>query len=306
MLDSSATRSRLPHSYKDHFDLEIDISQITQSFSRLTYPGKMGNSSSKQSGEKAQKAQAKKNLKAAERLNRDRHNHNGFLHREPNFESIRSKTIGKAQAQHGLKISAPMPGNFPEIQPPPAVYHHRVSDRRPPTPPPMRKVRERFARPYSIVDAVPAPLTIRKLPQYVPSAGQPYQPPTFTSEPTGSASRQGSAGPSQTPPPPPIPSRSTRRPLPQSPERQPQPSSSRQQQPPSSRRERVRSPQRQPQPPSSRRHGPSTARNPPPSGRAPPPPSGRNFTPRGESSRVEAPVRSGRRRVTREEIRRRE
>lgn len=295
----------------------------------------MGNSSSKQSGDKAKKAQAKKNLKAADRLQRDRHTNNGFFHREPDFEAIRAKAVGRAQASHRPNISAPMPGHFPHVQTPPPIYHYNVSDRRPPTPPPQRqireKVRERFARPMSVVDAVPPPLTLRKQPLNVPSTGRQmpsaggpssleeqfrYRPastsrptdsrpahsrPTDSrpahSRPTRSALTRARTNSSETLPAPPIPLRSeSRRQRPQAPERQRQP------QP----REPARAPApRLPQPPSSRRYGPSSARIPPSSDRAPLPPSGPHYAPRGEASRTEAPVRSGRRRVTREDIRRR-
>lgn len=270
----------------------------------------MGSNFSKgQAGNQARESNSrtKKNLKAAEKLELERHSNRSFFHREHIYEDIRSSTLRKA---HGTRSSGPMPRNVPDIQPPPATYcHHSASPlpsvlRAPPSPV------------FSHVSAVPAPLTVRKQPRDVPSTRRPmftpasvpsssqpvpFYPPTATSRrPTGSASRRARS---------------------RSPPRQRQPTAYSQPMTPgrpmpasriptgsAPRRARSRSPLRRPQSTSSRRHGSSTARYPPPSDRAPPPLSSRNILPSTQPSRSEAPQRpsrSGRTRVTRDDVRRR-
>lgn len=236
----------------------------------------MGSSWSKNSGDRARKSRTKKNMRSADRLERDRHSDNSIFHRRADYEHIRAKALRKAL---DARISAPIPASLPTMpQAPAPIYHKRSADRRPPPPPPNmpRALSSVFTNP----SIVPAPLNIRKKiatpsggpscskhSQDVPSTGRPmFSPATSAPSPM--------AGPYHPPP--------------------------------SSSRVRSRSRDRQRQPPSSRRHGPPTARYPPSSERAPPPLSSRNILPQAQPSGHRAPPaprRSERRRVTREEVR---
>lgn len=255
----------------------------------------MGNSSSKHGKhghDKSRESRTKKNLKSADRLERDRHSDNGFFHRQvdyEHYENIRDQALRKAQAQ-GARLSEPIPSGLMTMPNAPApIYHQHSSSRRPPPPPP--KSPRSPSSVFTFASAVPAPLSIKKrtatsLPpppapssssrrsRDVPSTGRPMFAPTAYATPSM---------PAQYYPPTSSKNKTTR--------------------PSSSRRAPSRSPTRQPQSASSKRHGPSTARYPPSSNHAPPPLSSRNILPQAQAGPSQEPQRSGRRRVSREDAR---
>ncbi|KAJ4390847.1 hypothetical protein N0V93_004446 [Gnomoniopsis smithogilvyi] len=255
----------------------------------------MGSNSSKHSVDKARESRTKRNLRSAERLERDRHSDNSFFHRQPDYEQIRAQALKKA---YGTRISEPMPASLPNMPRAPApIYHKHSADRRPPPPP---KAPHSPGSVFTVASAVPAPLSIRKK-----TTASPPAPPH-----SSSASRPASSKRSRDVP-------STGRPMFPTAASAPPPSIAGQYYPPassksktsrsSSRRARSRSPKpkRQPQSSSSKRHGPSTARYTPSSDRAPPPCSSYNITPQAQygSGSPPVPQRSERRRVTREDVR---